>query len=298
MIKVRRIARGLLLLPAAALALAVLGSYGGAVHPVGDSLAVFRAILALALGAVALLLIGIRAFGWGLSFAALAGVAGLPILVMSYASQPDPSADALRVYSKNTLGRWGDPGAIASDITRTGADIILLQELTTSNTILLDRLRSSHPHQHICQFSGRSGIAVLARWPLSQSFCSPVRAFAGARVATPDGPVWAVSTHLTWPFPYDQAERLQTAMPQLSGISGPAVVGGDFNMTPWARSVRQVARATGTTRIGRLYITLRYRDIPFTIDHILTTGQGTTQLRPLLGADHHGILADITLDHP
>ena len=134
----------------------------------------------------------------------------------------------------------------------------------------------------------------MSRWPLSQGYCSPHRTVAAARVAHPDGPLWAVSVHLVWPYPHEQAEMLDRALPFLQGIEGRAVVAGDFNMVPWGQSVRRIARATGTERVGPLFHTIEVEGFPLAIDHVYSNGRGTVARRPLLGSDHAGLVARLS----
>jgi endonuclease/exonuclease/phosphatase (EEP) superfamily protein YafD len=271
----------------------LIGSYLGALHPLGDSLAVFRLWIAggVALSGVLLLLVSERRTG--LVALALAVFAAGPIAAMVYGpAGPIPPA-SVTVYTKNTLGGWGDNAAIVADIIGSGADIVLLQELSERRSDYGGALRASHPHQHVCRFSDWSGMAVLSRWPILDTYCSPHRSFAAARVDAPDGPIWAVSTHLVWPYPHDQAPILQEAMPFLEGLEGRVIVAGDFNMVPWGHSVRRIAEVTDAERIGPLLTTLEYRDVPFQIDHVLTDGQGSVERRPRLGSDHFGLVARI-----
>ena len=137
--------------PTALSALVVAGSYLGALHPLGDSLAVFRPHATLALGLCALALIPLRAWRAALLALALALVAGLPILA---AALPAPAPDGtLRVYAKNILFGRGDTPALLADIRDSDPDILLIQELSATRGILLDALADSHPQRHICQFS-------------------------------------------------------------------------------------------------------------------------------------------------
>ena len=280
--------------PAVFLALAVLSSYFGAFHPLGDSLAVFRPHATLALGACALALLALRAWRGAALSLTLALAAGVPVLAAALPT-PAPADPDMRVYAKNVLFGRGDNAALLADIRATGADLILLQELNATRGEILEGLADSHPHRHICQFSDWSGIAILSRWPLSEPHCSAHRTLAAARVGTPDGPVWAISTHLQWPFPFDQRHALDHEMDFLRGLDGPVIVGGDFNMAPWGQSVQDMADATGAALLGPIHVTITPRGIPLSIDHILTTGEGMTDRRPRLGSDHFGLLAEITL---
>ncbi|MBU2993732.1 endonuclease/exonuclease/phosphatase family protein [Octadecabacter sp. 1_MG-2023] len=270
-------------------------SFAGDVHGLGDSLAVFRLWIAfgLALASALAFAVGCKLIGpLGLIMGTGVVVRILLMFFVEIEIENDRAFDLL-VYSKNTLGGRGDDAAVVADIQRAAADIVLLQEVSATRSDYANDLMSTHPHAHFCQFSDWSGIGIVARWPIEQNYCSPSRSIAAARILGPNGPFWAVSVHLVWPYPYDQQSILAQALPFLAEIDGRVLVGGDFNMAPWGASVRQIANATETALHGPLQTTLRIRNIPFQIDHVLSTGEGQVTTRPLFGSDHHGVLAEI-----
>lgn len=275
---------------------ALLGGYLGSVHPVGDSLSIFRPHVALLLALCGLMLLILRAWKPAALSLALAVSAGVPVLALFSAPRDTIASPHLVVYAKNLLFGRGDNAALLADIRDSGADLILLQELNSTRGSLLQDLQASHPHQHICQFSEWSGIAVLSRWPLEAPHCSAHRSLAAARAQTPEGPVWAVSTHLLWPYPHGQRHALDHELEYLQSLEGEVVIGGDFNMAPWGHSVQDMGRATDSELLGPIHVTIAPRGVPLSIDHVLSTGQGVTERRPRLGSDHYGLVAAITWD--
>ncbi len=270
-------------------------SYLGALHPLGDSLAVTRPVLMLLtlLSALLTLWLGWRRTGTLAAMAALG--AALHLWAGFLHAPPMPAAPNLTVYTKNILATNPDIGALAADILASSADIVLLQEVSDSNRGLLTALAATYPHQHLCRFTGWSGIAVLSRWPLAETRCSDRRALAAASVLAPFGPVWAVSLHLSWPWPYGQATSVQQAIAQMSGMTGPVVIGGDFNMVPWGHAVSRLARASGTQRVAAAVPTFVHHHYPLPLDQFLSTGPATVQRRPQLGSDHFGLLGHFAL---
>lgn len=119
------------------------------------------------------------------------------------------------------------------------------------------------------------------------------------QVETPDGPVWVVSLHLHWPYPMGQAAQVRALLPELAALKGPVVLGGDFNMVPWSHSIRAIAAATNTRRIGAVQYTLPLKGLyTLPIDHLLvpqTPQAASTEKRPLLGSDHYGVLARFSI---
>jgi len=286
---VRRLFLILTLLSGLMLAASFLGPF----HPAGDTLAVFRPFWAgaMVVGALAAGLAGARRIGALALILALG--ASAPMILGAMRGAEVPARVDLTLYSKNLLASLADPAPLAADILNSGADVVLLQEVSDTNAGILDLLREVYPHQHLCRFSSWSGIAVLSRWPGDAVQCSPMRGMAAMQVAAPFGPVWAASIHLSWPWPYAQGATVRAIAPQLAPMQGRVVIGGDFNMVPWGYAIRALGAAAGARRIGPMRPTIRVWGLGWPIDHVLTSGQGSTEIRPGLGSDHAGVVARI-----
>lgn len=260
-------------------------SYAGRLHPAGDSLAVGRPFLAalLVLGGL-----GLRGRpGW---LAAAAGVLALaPIL---WAMRPQaPPVPQIIVYQKNLLHSVDDPSGIAADILQARADVALLQEVSRTNAGVTGALSGEMPHQVVCPAPTPGTVAILSRWPFAaEPDCATGVGMASARVLAPEGAVTVVSLHLGWPWPYGQAAQVERVLPQLAGLLGPVVLGGDFNAVPWSRIVARVASATGTERAGPVRPTFLLGGLPIAIDHVLAPAgwPAGAVMRPRFGSDHRG----------
>ncbi len=89
-------------------------------------------------------------------------------------------------------------------------------------------------------------------------------------------------------------------LPALASVARPVLVGGDFNMVPWSHTLARFAQATGTERAGSILYTLPLAGgwVALPIDHVLVPrgmGRSGTRRLPLLGSDHHGVLAGFAL---
>lgn len=272
--------------------LVLLASYGGRLHPLGDSLAVFRPALA-----ILLVLLGFAFRGiWRLSVMAVALAALIPILWLARpVGAPDP---AITVYQKNLLFRRGDPAELIADFRASGADVILLQELSTANMAIPQALLDSYPHQLICPAHPVGAVAILSAHPISELTCREGSGYAMARIAHPAASFTAVSVHLHWPYPFGQEPQANRIIDDIAGASRPMIIGGDFNMVPWAGAPRRIARATDTRINGPIRPTLFVKGYPLPIDHVLTDArwQASVERRPRLGSDHFGVLARIGID--
>lgn len=268
------------------------GSYLGAVHPLGDSLAVFRVWIAG--GVVGLGLVTLVARLWLLGpISVVLGVAALANTVevaITAVAGPDLT---VTVYSKNLGAGRVDWARLADDIGMTRADIVVLQEVTQQTMGQLPALLPDHPYQHICNFSGWSAMAVASRWPLSEPGCTDHRSLAYALVDAPDGPIWVASIHQVWPFPYPQAELLPDILAAVEAAPARQIIAGDFNMVPWGNSVRQIQQAGGTRRLNVAETTIEVRGVGLSIDHVLSDGFGQAGRRPRFGSDHYGMVARI-----
>lgn len=275
----------------ATLALAALAlSFAGALHGLGDSLAVFRLPLAGVAAGLVLAARPRRRLLWpGLG---LCLIAAGSVLVHKLPAAP---AGPLTVYQKNMFHRNGDLGGLVADILASDADIVTLQEVSVENEALLQRLAEAYPVQHLCRYTRRSGIAVFTRLTAGEALCSDVLGLAGLRVDSPQGPVWALSLHLSWPYPYSQPAQLDRLAPLLARYDAPVILGGDFNMVPWSHALARIARAGGFRRAGPARASFRLGLMPLSIDHVFAPGGGRAEARPPLGSDHGGVLAHV---HP
>jgi len=274
------------------LALTVFAGFAGGVHPAFDTLSLGRPALALACLLALVFPMG-RRIRLSLVVAAIVGLGTtVPLMVRGGA------VGDLRVYSKNLWFGNTSAGAVAADIRDSGADVVLLQEVSSRNRTLLAALSDVYPHQHVCRFSGWSGLAVLARDPILETDCTNRRGAAAALIASDAGPVWAVSVHLAWPFPYGNARTGDAVADLVADLEGPVVLGGDFNIFPWAGSVRQIQSAADLQAARPVRPTFDLRGVPLLLDHVHAPGGGTASYRPLLGSDHRGVLADVRVTAP
>jgi len=292
--------RRILLVLGVLVAALLAASYLGVVHGLGDSLAVLRPALAGVAVVIGGLLGLVRRSGAGLVVGAAGLIAGLPVLWSSL-----PAADAeygYATYQKNLSFRLADPAPLIADIAGHAPDFVTLQEVTGRTRAVMVGLAEALPSQHLCPFAAVGGVAVLSRWPTiaGTERCAEDDGLAAMQVETPEGPVWIVSIHLHWPFPYRQPAQLARLIPALEAMNGPIVIGGDFNMVPWSHTLARVAQATDSERAGSVTYTLPMMGgwVTLPIDHVLVPrGRGPTTARrlPLLGSDHHGVLAGFAL---
>ena len=275
-------------LPAPAL---LVEGYLGARHPAGDTVAPFRFHAAAALIVLAGLLLLLGPF-WLALLAALPGLAALaePAVLRVAARSPGPIA----VHQKTLHPRAEDVASLVWDVEATRPDVVLLQELGPANADVLPLLVRSHPTQHRCAQEEVGDTAILCRRPALPGTAGRLDGAAHIRVMAPDGPLRLVSGHLRRPWPWPQVAQAERLAEARSALEGPMVIGGGRNAAPWSHALRRLEAATGvrvprpgptTHRIAGL--------VPVAVDHVLATGPGTVERRPLARSDHHGVLARV-----
>ncbi|MEL7012783.1 MAG: endonuclease/exonuclease/phosphatase family protein [Pseudomonadota bacterium] len=264
-------------------------SFQGGVHPVGDSLAVFRVGLCLAL----LLLAATVRNG---AFARL-GIISLSVIGIASAMWhkiPKSDPGPVTIYQKNVLHRNSELSSLAADILATGPDFVTLQEVSVEGEALLRDLKAAYPYQVLCRYSPKSGVAVLSRIePLDKGDCRQSYGKAMITVDLPTGRHHVAAIHMAWPFPGGQPAQFEQFFDDLRALEHPILIGGDFNMVPWSHALRQVARVSGTKHSTPARTTFLIGSVPIAIDHVFAPGGGYVETRPLFGADHFGILARV-----
>ncbi|MFM7443033.1 MAG: hypothetical protein ACKO2N_03825, partial [Tabrizicola sp.] len=136
--------------------LALMGGYLGWLHPMGDSLSVGRGV-----ASAAILILAVIASFSGLRMAAFVSVllalltGGQVMLAYAWPGLPG----IYSVYQKNMLFRNADLPALEADIRAAASQIVTLQEVSDPNLALLQALKDTYPHQHVCPGRGVGGTA-------------------------------------------------------------------------------------------------------------------------------------------
>jgi endonuclease/exonuclease/phosphatase (EEP) superfamily protein YafD len=225
------------------------------------------------------------------------------------ASQPDPDAAIVRIYSGNLFYLNNDTARIRQSIEAADADIVILIELAGDPVLKIDQLLAGYPHRvasmRLDQTRGPSRSLIASRWPLTAAADPPGGLHAvAATVRTPLGPIDVVAVHLTrpWPFQHSWGQISQTMAldAMVESLDGPVVVAGDFNSVSSARIGRQVQQDIGL-RPAPGFPGTWPADLPsalgITIDHVYASPDLAFVSRRLgrpNGSDHHPIVTEIT----
>lgn len=274
--------------------LAVLAaSFGGRLHPLGDSLAVFRYQISVAI----LFIVALLVRGWRRLPAVLVLVLAIAVdpVTASLGHFAAAGAGRYTLYQKNLYYSNPFRDRVLADIRAIDPDIATFEEIGDRATAFWQAASAGYPSHMRCIGEGHT-VAVMTKWPMRDvaPICEGDLGLAALPVLSPDGPVWVAAIHLTWPFPEPQDSQIDRLLPLLGGLDAPLILAGDFNNVPWSYALARIARATGSSRVGPVLRTFisRNRWLRLSIDHILVPGgRGTIRTRPLFGSDHLGVVA-------
>lgn len=224
---------------------------------------------------------------------------------------------SLRAMSLNLYAGNASPGLAVAAIKQADPDILLLIENNGGWWRELSEIRAKYPYLLADGNPASSDILLFSRRPLGDAqFVHlgnhgwPV---AIARVcqdiaAADSGCVDVVGLHPNAPTSEWLAQARDSVLHDLPSAlaargTGPKVVMGDFNCTPWSPRFRDFLTATGLTDSARghgVNPTWFSRLLPFglKIDHILIGGGLSVVSYGVgdeVGSDHFAVMAELTL---
>jgi endonuclease/exonuclease/phosphatase (EEP) superfamily protein YafD len=231
----------------------------------------------------------------------------LPYLPLTRTEQSAAAPVSLRLLTVNVSFRQFSARRLLELIRESAPDVVVVQELTPHADSVLADLDTAFPHHHKFAADGPTGIGLWSRLPLesSKTFALGRAPAIEGRVQTPAGIVTVIGVHLRAPVSSTRAaarnQQLRSLAASSAEISGPLVVAGDFNITPYSPYFVDWLDASGLTdsRRGRTLsvswpATLPWFGIP--IDHV-AVNDGLTILSherlPHFESDHYGVLVEL-----
>ena len=274
---------------------ALIASYLGHLHPVGDSLAVFRQYLIILTGGSIFLMVYLGRRYLAVFALTVSIMASTPFLVQLMFFNQLESSDFV-IYQKNMSVDLTDEAAFVQDLRSVNPDFATFQEASSKNRALIESVGDILPFVHYCHANRWTGTAIASRWPIVRGTarCDPDVRTAYMQVETSKGPIWLVSIHQKWPWPSAQPEEKPAFLNFLKNLKGDVVVAGDFNMVPWSYTMQEYEKAANASLIpglrGSFPLTWDVFWIP--IDHILLADgfRGSAEMRGFFGSDHRGIV--------
>lgn len=223
-------------------------------------------------------------------------------------------APTFRVVSLNAWYRNLDTRRVARYLQSSGADVILVQELDGERLRELAAALPTFHHLAFTEDMGRNGAAIFSRWPIEATHPLPLgpaqRHAQWALVNWRSVHVQVVAVHLPWPMGPTltgvRNRELRALAKWLSTATGPAVAGGDFNISPWSPRFADAIALPGVRDAFADRPALRtwpawFAALGIRIDHCLISPQWQVvqQTRgPNVGSDHLPIELALRLEAP
>ncbi|MEO8464004.1 MAG: endonuclease/exonuclease/phosphatase family protein [Gammaproteobacteria bacterium] len=223
-----------------------------------------------------------------------------------------PTAAHLKVLAVNVSNRQFSARRFRKIVAQAAPDVLLVVEFSPRAEEVLAEFDRVFPQQLKAPAEGPYGIGLWSRFPLQSAFTfplGPVQALE-ARVETPAGAFTLLGAHLVSPTLPRRAEQRNEGLKLLAQrraeVSGPVIVAGDFNVTPYSPYYIDWLATTGLTdsRNGRTLSASWPAILPILgipIDHVAVSNEfvilGHDRL-PAFGSDHWGIMAELALQPP
>lgn len=253
---------------------------------------------------------------WGICavLVAAGAVSAAPVLPYLPFGRVTPAAVAagappLKVLTVNvSFGKFA-PRRLLEIVRETDPDVLVVQELTPHAETVLADFDTLFPHHRKFPAEGPYGIGLWSRRELESgaTFALGRLPAIEARVRGPAGVFTVIGVHLSAPTSPRRAAARKQELIELAArsaeVTGPLVVAGDFNVTPYSPYFVQWLADSGLTdsRRGRTLsvswpTTNPWLGIP--IDHVaVNAGFDILSHRrlPNFESDHYGVLVELAL---
>lgn len=199
-------------------------------------------------------------------------------------------------------------------ILNADADILVTQETTKAMLAGATSLARRYPYRLSLSTSGQILRTVIwSRYPMRdgdlmlEDTVEPTGAIAVVELGE-GRELLVVGLHMAHAVFGTQGTQIEALPDRLADRSGPRVLLGDFNATPWSWALSRIEDLSGTERLPGYRVTWRgvyptlFGDLRAPlgqpIDHILTSpGIGVSEVRTvnIPGSDHLGLMATLWL---
>jgi endonuclease/exonuclease/phosphatase (EEP) superfamily protein YafD len=265
-------------------------------------------IVALAVSALALLALR----HWRSAVLALAAALAACIPTFDYLPSETSASDApgLKAISFNVWFRQRDQSAAVDYLEASGADVVVLQEISESQAMSISPRLRSYPHAYL-RGADESDTVVFSKWPilsattekLSPDGVSAIRSVLDWRGQH----ITLIAVHLHWPIGPVSSRRRNAELEGLSRMAQPLdeplIILGDMNVTPWSSHFKALTETFGLDDCAAghgLNPTWPSHVLPIgiRIDHCLATTHWKTVrvwTGPHLGSDHRPMGVEMQL---
>lgn len=288
------------------------------IHPAFDSLAHFRAHLAVlvAVGGLVLLVTRFRRQGF-LAVALGAAAFWTTAYAFPFGGPNGAAADenageraVYRLLQVNVRFDNQSPERLLSLIGRMKPDIVTLEEVSARWKLSIARISAMYPYSVVCDATDWiGGVAILSRRPFAHDRTTECRLRGSFAVATVDfggRTVDVAAAHMPWPWPFNQPRELALLKPIVGALGATSLLAGDFNATTWSAAIRNVEKDGAlklVAGIGPTWLDRRMPDelrpyIGLPIDQIFSKGEIailSAKTLESVGSDHLPVLVEFSL---
>jgi endonuclease/exonuclease/phosphatase (EEP) superfamily protein YafD len=241
---------------------------------------------------------------------ALCGVAWTTAMMAPF-FQPSQTTDArgerLRLITFNVWYRNDSLERVLEFLSRSDADVLILQELDLARIDWIAQRLSAYPFFAMAG-TNRHGVAMFSRWPLQASPAplGTARILRGT-LQWRGVPLTVFGAHLSWPLSRHSVDartrELQWLADAVAFERTPVLVAGDFNLTPWSRHYERFVARSALADCAAGHGLLPTWPAQFALARIrIDMCFASTQWRvrnvsvgPPLGSDHLPVIVDVEL---
>ena len=217
----------------------------------------------------------------------------------------------LTLVTVNVLRSNRETGRGVAYLRDRRPDVAVVIEIDPLWRTALESLADLYPHRAFRNQGDNFGIGVLSRWPLRD----PEFVTLGGtpypnlitRVVHDGGELLLVATHphapVTAAHSHGLRSQLNAVAAHAAAATGPCIVAGDFNATPWSVAYREFTATSGLvdTALGHGLEPTWNARLPaprIPIDHVFTSRDVRVMRRavgPDIGSDHLPVEVDLVL---
>jgi endonuclease/exonuclease/phosphatase (EEP) superfamily protein YafD len=276
-----------------------------------DETSHFRMQYALALVALAAIFAAGRRFKPSAIFAGFAIVNLAVVVPYCFLGPAVKRSNALtiRLLQINVRTENHQYDLVKNFIRQAGPDVLIVEEVDESWIQQLESLRDILPAACSAPRDDNFGIALFSRLPLTNA---SIRYFGTADVPSVTAELNLEGTRVlllgSHPLPPGSAENARLRNEQLEALAefvaaqtGPLILVGDLNTTPWSSSFRSFVRKSRLVDSGRGFgyqttWPAGFGFLGIQLDHCLTTRDFRVVDRkkgPVIGSDHQPLLVEL-----
>lgn len=217
----------------------------------------------------------------------------------------------LTLVTVNVLRRNRDTARCVAYLRDRRPDVAVVLEIDAAWQAALETLADVYPHRAFQPRDDNFGVGVLSRWPLRDREFVALGGTPYPNLVTSivhdAGELLLIGAHPRAPLTAAHSRGLRSQLAAVAAraaaATGPCIVAGDFNATPWSVAYREFVATSGLvdTMLGRGLQPTWNAHLPaprIPIDHVFVSRDMRVTRRavgPDIGSDHFPVEVDLVL---